>query len=98
MAARPKIGFIGVGMMGQLAHLANYARLRDSGDCEIAGVSDLQPLLARAVGKKYNVHVYENNAQLLADPTVNAVVCIQQWPNNYQLVKQILQAREIRTY
>lgn len=92
MAAKARIGFIGVGMMGQMAHLANYIRLRDEGECEIAGVTDLKPLLAYTVGEHYHVPVYQSNEALLDDPSIDAVVCIQQWPNNYHLVKQILQA------
>ncbi len=92
MAAKARIGFIGVGMMGQMAHLANYVRLRDAGECEVAGVTDLKPLLAHAVGEHYKVPVYQSNEALLDDPSVDAVVCIQQWPNNYRLVKKILQA------
>ena len=88
---KPRLGFIGTGMMGQLAHLANYTRLRDVGECEIAGVTDLKPRLAQAVAARYAVvHIYANTEQLLADPEIDAVVCIQQWPNNYPLVKQIL--------
>jgi predicted dehydrogenase len=90
---RPTIGFIGTGMMGQLAHLVNYTRLRDAGECVIAGVTDLKPLLARAVAEKYVVpHVYESDEALLQDQAITAVVCIQQWANNYALVKQILAA------
>ncbi len=90
---RPCIGFIGTGMMGQLAHLANYAQLRDAGECEIAGLTDLKLRLAEAVAAKYRIcNVYANAEELLADPRVSAVVCIQQWPNNYPLVKQILNA------
>jgi predicted dehydrogenase len=90
---RPTIGFIGTGMMGQLAHLGNYVQLRDRGECSIAGVTDLKPLLAEAVAEKYQIpHVYANNEALLSDPDVDAVVCVQQWANNYQLVKQVLQA------
>ena len=92
MAAKARIGFIGVGMMGQIAHLANYVRLRDEGECEIAGITDLKPLLAHAVGEYYNVPVYQSNEALLDDPSIDAVICIQQWPNNYHLVKQILQS------
>lgn len=90
---KPTIGFIGTGMMGQLAHLGNYARLRDAGQCVIAGVTDLKPLLAKAVAEKYQVaHVYRDNEELLSDLAIDAVICIQQWPNNYALVKQILSA------
>lgn len=84
---------IGTGMMGQLAHLANYARLRDEGVCEIAGVTDLKRGLAEAVADRYRVpRVYEDVDELLADPAVDGVACIQQWPNNYQLVRQALTA------
>jgi predicted dehydrogenase len=79
--------------MGQQAHLANYAQLRDAGRCEIAGVVDLQRDLAAAVAARYGVpRVYDDLDVALADPSVSGVVCIQQWPNNYPLVKRILQA------
>ncbi|GHO99183.1 hypothetical protein KSF_092310 [Reticulibacter mediterranei] len=90
---RPTIGFIGTGMMGQIAHLANYAQLRDRGECVIAGVTDLKASLARAVAEKYLIsQVYESDEALLADPGIDAVICVQQWPNNYQLVTRILNA------
>lgn len=80
-------------MMGQLAHLANYARLQDAGACTIAGVTDLKRNLAQAVAAKYHVpRVYADVDELLADNEVDAVVCIQQWPNNYPLVKQVIGA------
>jgi predicted dehydrogenase len=90
---KPVVAAIGTGMMGQLAHLANYARLRDEGVCEIAGVTDLKRGLAAAVAERYRVpRVYESAAELLADPRVDGVVCVQQWPNNYGLVRQTLGA------
>lgn len=89
----PVIAAIGTGMMGQLAHLANYARLRDDGACEIAGVTDLKRGLADAVAARYRVpRVYADADDLLADPRVDAVACVQQWPNNYALVHRILGA------
>ncbi|HET6383061.1 MAG TPA: Gfo/Idh/MocA family oxidoreductase [Armatimonadota bacterium] len=89
----PGIAFIGAGMMGQLAHLSNYARLRDAGECDIVGLTDLKPKLAAAVAERYHVpRVYASADELLADPAVDGVVCIQQWPNNYALVKRVLQA------
>lgn len=88
---RPVIAHVGAGMMGQLAHIANYARLRDAGRCDIAGVTDLQTNLAEAVAAHYAIpRVYASLDDLLADDAVDAVTCIQQWPNNYPLVKQIL--------
>ena len=90
---KPVIASIGTGMMGQLAHLANYARLRDEGECEVAGVADLKRGLAAAVAERYRVpRVYASTEELLADPRVEAVACVQQWANNYPLVKQALAA------
>src|SRR3712207_833341 len=91
--SKPVVASIGTGMMGQLAHLANYARLRDEGECDIAGVTDLKRPLAEAVAEEYRVpRVYGSAAELLADPAVTGVACIQQWPNNYALVRQTLEA------
>ena len=90
---KPVIASVGAGMMGQLAHIGNYARLRDDGRCTIAGVTDLQRDLAEAVAERYRIpRVYASIDELLADPDVDGVTCIQQWPNNYPLVKQILSA------
>ncbi|MCL4545454.1 MAG: Gfo/Idh/MocA family oxidoreductase [Chloroflexi bacterium] len=89
----PILGFVGTGMMGQTAHLANYARLRDVGKCEIAGVVDLKRRLAEAVATAYRIpQVYGDVEELLADSRIQAVICVQQWPNNYRLVKEILRA------
>ena len=61
--------------------------------CKIAGVTDLKRELAEAVADRYRVpRVYENVDELLADPEVDGVTCIQQWPNNFQLVHQTLSA------
>jgi predicted dehydrogenase len=66
-------------MMGQLAHLGNYARLRDAGACAIAGVCDLQRELAEAVAGHYRVdRVYADIDEVVTDPGVDAVICIQQ--------------------
>ena len=89
----PVIASVGTGMMGQLAHIGNYAWLRDAGLCTLSGVTDLQTDLARAVADHYRIpRVYASVDELLADPAVDGVTCIQQWPNNYPLVKQILTA------
>jgi len=90
---RPVIAAIGTGMMGQLAHLANYARLRDEGACDLAGVTDLKPGLAAAVADRYRVpRIFESAEALLADPGIDGVACVQQWPNNYDLVKRTILA------
>ena len=49
---RVRIGFVGVGGMGQAAHLANYAVIQE---CEVVAVSDLRYGLAQRVAKRYGV-------------------------------------------
>lgn len=84
---------IGTGMMGQLAHLANYAALRDEGLCDVVGVTDLKGRLAAAVADHHHVpRVHRDVDELLADPAVDGVACIQQWPKNHGLVGRILRA------
>ncbi len=39
-----RIGFVGVGSMGQCAHLKNYATLSD---CDVVGLAELRPELGR---------------------------------------------------
>ncbi len=58
-----KIGFIGVGSMGQCAHLKNYVVLED---VEIVALAEIRPELGRQVAKRYGVaHVYPSHIELL---------------------------------
>lgn len=67
-----KLGFVGCGMMGQIAHLPNYI---ESDKCEVVALAELRPHLARAVAQKFNIpRVYETHAELARDPEVEAVV------------------------
>jgi predicted dehydrogenase len=45
-----KIGFVGVGNMGQCAHLRNYATLPD---CEVVAIAELRPKLRERDAVKY---------------------------------------------
>lgn len=83
-----KIGFLGVGFMGQLAHLQNYVRIAD---CEVAAVCDAKPNLAKKVAEMYNIpKVYETKEELLADKEIIAVVASQQYSLHVDLIPQIL--------
>ena len=42
-----KIGFVGVGSMGQCAHLRNYASASLSTECEVVAIAEIRPNLAR---------------------------------------------------
>ena len=70
-----RLGFIGTGNMGQMAHLRNYATLPN---CEIVALAELRPQLAAQVGHRWGIpHVYHNDAELLAKADVDAYVMIQ---------------------
>ncbi|MCL2665298.1 MAG: Gfo/Idh/MocA family oxidoreductase [Defluviitaleaceae bacterium] len=88
--AKAKIGFLGVGFMGQLAHLQNYAALDT---CEIVGVTDAKIEQARIVAEAYRIpKVYANAEELLADPNVEAVVSSQPFDNHVNIAKMVLNA------
>lgn len=86
-----KIGFVGVGGMGQVAHLSNYAVLRDQ--CEVVALAEVRPGLARMVADRYGVPtVYNNHLELLNDAKVDAIVAPQQYRTHISLIPDILKA------
>ena len=49
-----RLGFVGVGGMGQCAHLKNYVVLPD---CEVVALAELRPELARQVANETGAKV-----------------------------------------
>ena len=47
-----RVGFAGVGFMGQVAHLRNYVR---NPECEVVALAEPRPELARRVAAKYGI-------------------------------------------
>jgi len=93
MSPLPKIrvAFVGVGMMGQAAHLRNYASLRD--DCEVVALSELRPQLGEAVARKFGVpHVYTDFAEMLGREKVDAIVASQPFSRHGILVTELAKA------
>jgi len=73
--SKVKIGFAGVGFMGQVAHLQNYVK---NPDCEVVAIAEPRPRLARQVAETYGIpKVYGNHLELAEDPDVEAVVASQ---------------------
>lgn len=86
----PRIAFAGVGFMGQVAHLRNYAR-RD--DCEVVAIAEPRPELARKVADAFGVRtIYADHRQLLDDPNIDAVVASQPHLRNGHIAIPLLQA------
>lgn len=90
MTGKVRVGFCGVGRMGQCAHLRNYATLPE---CEVAAIAELRPELGRRVAARYGVpKVYRDHRDMLASEKLDAVVASQQFRVHGQLLPQLLAA------
>jgi len=79
MAHRPiRVGIVGAGFIGQLAHIANYAQIKD---CRIVALAAGRPELRRKVAQRYGIpRTYSTHQELLKDPEVEAVVAVTARP------------------
>ncbi|MCC5876274.1 MAG: Gfo/Idh/MocA family oxidoreductase, partial [Candidatus Sumerlaeia bacterium] len=85
-----RLGFIGCGFMGQLAHLANHARLPG---VELAALSDLRPRTPHAVAEKYGIpRVYQRHTDMLKAGDLDAVVAIMNFACHADVVPDVLNA------
>lgn len=88
--AKTKIGFVGVGSMGQCAHLKNYVTVPD---CEVVAIAEVRPELARHVARKYGVpRVYETHHAMLAHEQLDGIVASQMFWRYGALVPELLEA------
>jgi predicted dehydrogenase len=85
-----RIGFVGVGAMGQCAHLRNYVT---TSGCEVVALAELRPELGRRVAARYGVeNVYRDHREMLAAEKLDAIVSIQHFSLHGQLLPEILAA------
>ena len=85
-----RIGFVGVGRMGQCAHLRNYVTLPE---CEVVALAELRPELARQVATRYGVpRVYSSHEELLANEELDGIVASQPFTRHGTLVPELLKA------
>lgn len=68
------IGFVGGGMVGQIAHIANYVNLPG---CRMVALAELRPELSQQVVERFGIPTtYPSHRELLRDPAVDAVVVV----------------------
>ena len=85
-----RIGFVGVGSMGQCAHLKNYAIIPD---CEVVAIAEIQQELGQRVAARYGVpKVYGSHEELLAREQVEALVAAQPFTRHGTLLPQLIEA------
>ncbi len=89
-----KLGFVGVGYMGQRAHLVNYSQLALHGECEIVALAEPRPEMAQLVAQRYGIgNVYKNHFEMLENENLDAVIAAQPYRRYPYIIPAILQAR-----
>jgi len=90
MADRARIGFVGVGTMGQCAHLKNYVAIPE---CEVVAIAELRRETARLVAVRYGVpKVYDDHQAMLAAEELDGIVATQPFTRHGILVPELLVA------
>lgn len=85
-----RVAFVGVGNMGQCAHLKNYVLLPD---CEVVAISDLREDLGAKVAARYAIpRVYRTHAEMFAREQFDAVVASQPFTHHGTLLPEVLKA------
>jgi len=88
--SKVKIGFVGVGSMGQCAHLKNYATVEG---CEVVALAELREGVGRRVAEKYGVpRVYKSHEEMLANEQLDGIVASQPFNRHGVLVPELLKA------
>jgi len=83
-----KIAYVGCGFVFDIYMRTQWAHP----ELEVAGVYDISPARANAVGQHYGFHVYPDYDTLLADKTVDIVVNLTNIGAHYEVSKRALEA------
>jgi len=87
---RLRIGFVGVGGMGQCAHLKNYAVLDE---CQVVALAEPRGDVAARVAERYGVaKVYRDHKAMLAAEKLDGIVASQPFSRHGILVPELLQS------
>jgi len=85
-----RVGFVGSGFMGQLAHMDNYVRLDD---VEMVALAEGRQKTAQEVARRYGIgKVYPDHRALLKEADIDAVVAIMGFGLHYSVIPDILAA------
>jgi len=88
-----RIGFVGAGFMGQLAHLRNYDRVDG---CEVVALAEPRERLRERVARRYEIpatrHDHAALAADAADLGLDAVVAVQPYDRHHDVVPDLLRA------
>ncbi len=83
-----RLAFVGLGCMGQCAHLRNYASLPG---CQVAAAAEIRPRTAERVAAKYGIPaLYDNLHEMMKKDAPDAVVCCQPFQRHALLLPELL--------
>ena len=82
-----RIGFVGVGRMGQMAHLRNYVTVEG---CQVVALAEIRPKMRQLVAQRYGVpSVYADHVEMLAAEELDGVVVSQPFSRHAVLLPDI---------
>jgi predicted dehydrogenase len=85
-----QLGFVGVGTMGQCAHLKNYLTVPG---CEVVAIAEVREGLGRKVAARYGVpRIYASHTAMLAAEKLDGLVASQPFTRHGVLVPDLLKA------
>jgi predicted dehydrogenase len=88
VSGKVRIGFVGAGFMGQLAHIRSYALLRD--ECELVALAEPRPRTAELVAERYGIgRVYHDHRELLESEELDGVVAPQRFTYHAALLPEL---------
>ena len=88
--SKVRIGFVGVGSMGQMSHLKNYAI---NEDCDVVAIAELRENTGRAVAARYGVRrYYREAAEMLDSEDLDAIVASQPFTRHGIVLEEVLRA------
>jgi len=84
-----KLGWVGSGFIGQVAHLCNYVQIPE---VEIVGLAELRPKLGRYVSQRYEIPAqYDNHIALIENCELDAVVAVVRREHTASVARDILE-------
>jgi predicted dehydrogenase len=88
VAAKVRIGFVGAGFMGQLAHIRSYALLRE--ECELVALAEPRHRTAELVAERYGIdRVYHDHRELLESEQLDGIVAAQRFTHHAALLPEL---------
>jgi len=82
-----RIGFVGVGGMGQVAHLRNYVNIDE---CQVVALAELREQTGKLVAARYGVpNVYADHRRMLQAERLDGIVACQPFETHFALLPEL---------